>query len=280
MTNLPPKHMHTAKGIKTIKQGFIFRWWMAVILVGIVAAIGIIILRFSHASVIPPEELAVIQTGIVIDSNITGATVSYPPYNYSRHFNIAEAIRAQQDPVEYQKLMDKVIADLEAIYVKNHPGGSSPQPSTNSAASTASSPDQQQTTQTTASGVATSNTIPSGSQSGATVKNSGNSSTNAVQDLGNVSGFTKFVFNPVDSNNVKSVTMLIDNKMVRVIKKPPYDFSVNTLNYSNGQHKMQVFTIQKDNKLIQSDYSLQIANKSTVSRLINMLSSPWQLLFK
>ncbi|MEI8073097.1 MAG: hypothetical protein WCH00_03360, partial [Candidatus Saccharibacteria bacterium] len=122
MTNLPPKHMHTAKGIKTIKQGFIFRWWMAVILVGIVAAIGIIILRFSHASVIPPEELAVIQTGIVIDSNITGATVSYPPYNYSRHFNIAEAIRAQQDPVEYQKLMDKVIADLEAIYVKNHPG--------------------------------------------------------------------------------------------------------------------------------------------------------------
>jgi hypothetical protein len=30
--------------------GFQFRWWMALILIGVVAVIGVLILRFSHAS--------------------------------------------------------------------------------------------------------------------------------------------------------------------------------------------------------------------------------------
>ena len=40
----------------TLKQkstGFKFHWWMAVILIGIIAVIGILILRFSHAGAKP-----------------------------------------------------------------------------------------------------------------------------------------------------------------------------------------------------------------------------------
>ncbi len=46
----------TAKSNTNQLTQFKFRWWMALILVGVVAVLGIVILRFSHASSPPADD--------------------------------------------------------------------------------------------------------------------------------------------------------------------------------------------------------------------------------
>lgn len=46
-SNTKPKS-RTSKNTSQLTQ-FTFRWWMVIILVGVVALLGIIIVRFSHA---------------------------------------------------------------------------------------------------------------------------------------------------------------------------------------------------------------------------------------
>lgn len=279
MGHLPPSHLHTAKGISGTRGKFRFRWYMVVILVLIVAGVGIAILRFSRASVIPPEELQTIQSGINISNpSINGVTVSYAPYNYTRQFSLPEAIRAQQDPAEYQRLMDLVIADLEKIYVKNHPGTTSQTPATSATTnSTSSTSTVSLSTQNDAQPVTASNSQSSSTSTTNTTNTT--EATSAVRDLGSVSGMQSFVFNPSSNSSIKSVALVINNVMVGVIQKQPYTFVVDTSQFENGTYPLKTVLTTTDNSTQQASYTLTI-NNSSVNRWVYSLGTPWRFVFR
>ena len=258
MGNIAPIKKSKSIGSKGLSKGFKFRWWMAV------AIIGVLVLRFSKASVIPPEEIAKIQSGIIIETSVTGVNIKYPPYSYERSFNAAESLKASQDPNEYDRLNALILADLEKIYIKNNPGaGQSTAPATTAKLGT---PDY-----TSKDPAASDSTAGSGS---ATKSNNGSTSTEA-KNLGQVSGYTKFVYDPSNKNDIKSLNLLIDNKIVKIVKKPPFEFSLDSLAYSNGKHKMQLVITKKDNTQSDNNYSVEIKNSSLFSRLLYYIGLPW-----
>lgn len=263
----------------TKKQSVKFKWWMALVLVVIVAVIGIAVVRFSRASAIPPEEFAKIQAGIVIDSGITGADVKYAPYGYERHFNLAEAIKAQQDPVEYQKLMDLVIADLEAIYVKNHPSAPPPGPinnttapaSTTAPSNTSTTTDSAQTAPQQATATTTTNTPSDSVQS---------QTSTPPKDLGTLSGYLTLDYTTQDSSSIKSIALLVDNTMVEVKRKPPYQFNFDSRQFKNGTHNIKVIITKNDSTTEQRYYTASFSNTSFFDKYIYPIGTPWQLVFK
>ncbi|MEI6716396.1 MAG: hypothetical protein WCK87_01550 [Candidatus Saccharibacteria bacterium] len=267
MGNIAPIKKHKLIGSKGLSKGFKFRWWMAVVIIASVAAVGILVLRFSKASVIPPEEIAKIQSGIIIETSITGVNIKYPPYSYERSFNAAESLKASQDPNEYDRLNALILADLEKIYIKNNPGaGQSTAPATTANPATPATP-----ATTSTDPAASASTAGSGS---ATKTNNGSTSAES-KDLGQVSGYTKFVYDPSNKNDIKSLNLLIDNKIVKIVKKPPFEFSLDSLAYSNGKHKMQLVITKKDNTQSDNNYSVEIKNSSLFSRILYYIGLPW-----
>jgi hypothetical protein len=262
MANIAPIKKSKSIGSKGLSKGFKFRWWMAVVIIASVAIVGILVLRFSKASVIPPEEIAKIQSGIIIETSITGVNIKYPPYSYERSFSAAESLKASQDPNEYDKLNALILADLEKIYIKNNPGaGQSTAPATTANPAT---PADTSTDPTASDTTAGSETKTNDSSAGAETK-----------DLGQVSGYTKFVYDPSNKNDIKSLNLLIDNKIVKIVKKPPFEFSLDSLAYSNGKHKMQLVITKKDNTQSDNNYSVEIKNSSLFSRLLYYIGLPW-----
>jgi hypothetical protein len=262
MANIAPIKKSKSIGSKGLSKGFKFRWWMAVVIIASVAIVGILVLRFSKASVIPPEEIAKIQSGIIIETSITGVNIKYPPYSYERSFSAAESLKASQDPNEYDKLNALILADLEKIYIKNNPGaGQSTAPATTANPAT---PADTSTDPTASDTTAGSETKTNDGSAGAETK-----------DLGQVSGYTKFVYDPSNKNDIKSLNLLIDNKIVKIVKKPPFEFSLDSLAYSNGKHKMQLVITKKDNTQSDNNYSVEIKNSSLFSRLLYYIGLPW-----
>jgi len=262
MANIAPIKKSKSIGSKGLSKGFRFRWWMAVVIIASVAIVGILVLRFSKASVIPPEELAKIQSGIIIQTSITGINVKYPPYSYERSFSAAESLKASQDPNEYDRLNTLILADLEKIYIKNNPGaGQSTAPATTAKPGT---PDDTSTDPTASDTTAGSETKTNDGSAGAEAK-----------DLGQVSGYTKFVYDPSNKDDIKSLNLLIDNKIVKIVKKPPFEFSLDSLAYSNGKHKMQLVITKKDNSQSDNNYSVEIKNSSLFSRILYYIGLPW-----
>lgn len=263
-----------------VKKKFHFRWWMAVILVVIIAVVGIAVLRFSRASVIPPDELDAIQMGIMISNpGINGVTVSYKPYNYTRQFSLPEAIRAQQDPAEYQKLMDLVIADLEQIYIKNHPTATQTTPATTPAANT-STPSGDVTVQNTAQPSSDATTTPADTTN--SISNSATGATTTTnstpKDLGTVSGFQTFQFTPSGNAAIKSVALVINNVMVGVDKSAPYTFDVDTSQFTNGTYPLKTIVTNADDSTVQTNYTITIQN-SSVNLFVYSLGTPWRFVF-
>lgn len=263
MANIAPIKKSKSIGSKGLSKGFKFRWWMAVAIIASVAIVGILVLRFSKASVIPPEEIAKIQSGIIIETSITGVNIKYPPYSYERSFNAAESLKASQDPNEYDKLNALILADLEKIYIKNNPGaGQSTAPATTATpADTSTDPASSDATEE--------------SESESVTKTDNVSTSDETKDLGQVSGYTKFVYDPSNKNDIKSLNLLIDNKIVKIVKKPPFEFSLDSLAYSNGQHKMQLVITKKDNTQSDNNYSVEIKNSSLFSRILYYIGLPW-----
>jgi hypothetical protein len=264
MGNIAPIRQHKLIGPKGLSRGFKFRWWMALVIIAGVAIIGVLVLRFSKASVIPPEEIAKIQSGIIIQTSVTGVNIKYPPYSYERSFNAAESLKASQDPKEYDRLNALILADLEKIYIKNNPGaGQSTAPATTANPATPAD-------------TSTDPTASEATEESESVTKTDNGSTSAeTKDLGQVSGYTKFVYDPSDKNDIKSLNLLIDNKIVKIVKKPPFEFSLDSLAYSNGKYKMQLVITKKDNTQSDNNYSVEIKNSSTLSRLLYYIGLPW-----
>ncbi|MCX6805184.1 MAG: hypothetical protein NT114_00615 [Patescibacteria group bacterium] len=272
MANIAPIKKSKSIGSKGLSKGFKFRWWMAVVIIASVAIVGILVLRFSKASVIPPEELAKIQSGIIIETSVTGVNIKYPPYSYERSFNAAESLKASQDPNEYDRLNALILADLEKIYIKNNPGaGQSTAPATTAKPATPAD-----TSTDPASSDATS-TDPAASDTtvGSETKTDNGSTSDETKDLGQISGYTKFVYDPSNKDDIKSLNLLIDNKIVKIVKKPPFEFSLDSLAYSNGQHKMQLVITKKDNTQSDNNYSVEIKNSSLFSRILYYIGLPW-----
>ncbi len=262
MGNIAPIKKSKSIGSKGLSKGFKFRWWMAVAIIAGVAIIGVLVLRFSKASVIPPEEIAKIQSGIIIETSVTGVNIKYPPYSYERSFNAAESLKASQDPNEYDRLNALILADLEKIYIKNNPGaGQSTAPATTASPATPAD--------TTTDPTASDATVES------KAKTNNDSAGAETKDLGQVSGYTKFVYDPSNKNDIKSLNLLIDNKIVKIVKKPPFEFSLDSLAYSNGKHKMQLVITKKDNTQSDNNYSVEIKNSSLFSRLLYYIGLPW-----
>ena len=256
MANIAPIKKSKSIGSKGLSKGFKFRWWMAVVIIASVAIVGILVLRFSKASVIPPEEIAKIQSGIIIQTTITGVNVKYPPYSYERSFNAVESLKANQDPKEYDRLLALILADLEKIYIKNNPGaGQSTAPATTAKPATPASTQE--------------------SESEPVTKTDNGSTSDETKDLGQVSGYTKFVYDPSNKDDIKSLNLLIDNKIVKIVKKPPFEFSLDSLAYSNGKHKMQLVITKKDNTQSDNNYSVEIKNSSLFSRILYYIGLPW-----
>jgi|GEM_PF-2043820 len=256
MGNIAPIKKSKSIGSKGLSKGFKFRWWMAVVIIASVAAVGILVLRFSKASVIPPEEIAKIQSGIIIETSITGVNIKYPPYSYERSFNAAESLKASQDPNEYDRLNALILADLEKIYIKNNPGaGQSTAPATTAKPATPASTQEPESEPVT--------------------KTDNGSTSDETKDLGQVSGYTKFVYDPSNKDDIKSLNLLIDNKIVKIVKKPPFEFSLDSLAYSNGKHKMQLVITKKDNSQSDNNYSVEIKNSSLFSRILYYIGLPW-----
>ena len=262
MGNIAPIKKSKSIGSKGLSKGFKFRWWMAVVIIASVAIVGILVLRFSKASVIPPEEIAKIQSGIIIETSVTGVNIKYPPYSYERSFSAAESLKASQDPNEYDKLNTLILADLEKIYIKNNPGAGQ-----STAPATTANPDTPADTST--------DPTASDTTAGSETKTNDGSAGAETNDLGQVSGYTKFVYDPSNKNDIKSLNLLIDNKIVKIVKKPPFEFSLDSLAYSNGQHKMQLVITKKDNTQSDNNYSVEIKNSSLFSRIIYYIGLPW-----
>ena len=262
MGNIAPIKKSKSIGSKGLSKGFKFRWWMAVVIIASVAIVGILVLRFSKASVIPPEEIAKIQSGIIIETSVTGVNIKYPPYSYERSFSAAESLKASQDPNEYDRLNALILADLEKIYIKNNPGaGQSTAPATTAKPGTPA--------ETSTDPASPDSTIES------VTKTDNGSTSDATKDLGQVSGYTKFVYDPSNKDDIKSLNLLIDNKIVKIVKKPPFEFSLDSLAYSNGKHKMQLVITKKDNTQSDNNYSVEIKNSSLFSRIIYYIGLPW-----
>ena len=256
MANIAPIKKSKSIGSKGLSKGFKFRWWMAVVIIASVAIVGILVLRFSKASVIPPEEIAKIQSGIIIETSVTGVNIKYPPYSYERSFSAAESLKASQDPNEYDRLNALILADLEKIYIKNNPGaGQSTAPATTAKPATPASTQE--------------------SESEPVTKTDNGSTSDETKDLGQVSGYTKFVYDPSNKDDIKSLNLLIDNKIVKIVKKPPFEFSLDSLAYSNGKHKMQLVITKKDNTQSDNNYSVEIKNSSLFSRILYYIGLPW-----
>ena len=264
MGNIAPIKKSKSIGSKGLSKGFKFRWWMAVVIIASVAIVGILVLRFSKASVIPPEEIAKIQSGIIIETSVTGINIKYPPYSYERSFNAVESLKASQDPNEYDRLNALIMADLEKIYIKNNPGaGQSTAPATTAKLGT---PDDTSKDPTASDATEESESV---------TKTDNGSTSDETKDLGQVSGYTKFVYDPSNKNDIKSLNLLIDNKIVKIVKKPPFEFSLDSLAYSNGKHKMQLVITKKDNTQSDNNYSVEIKNSSLFSRIIYYIGLPW-----
>ena len=274
MANIAPIKKSKSIGSKGLSRGFKFRWWMAVVIIASVAIVGILVLRFSKASVIPPEEIAKIQSGIIIETSVTGINIKYPPYNYERSFNAVESLRASQDPDEYDRLNALIMADLEKIYIKNNPGaGQSTAPATTANPAT---PADTSTDPTASGDTSTDPTASDATEGSESVTKTDNGSTSdETKDLGQVSGYTKFIYDPSNKNDIKSLNLLIDNKIVKIVKKPPFEFSLDSLAYSNGKHKMQLVITKKDNTQSDNNYSVEIKNSSLFSRLLYYIGLPW-----
>lgn len=281
MGHLPPKHMHTSKGVKSINKDFKLRWWMALVLVVIVAGIGIAVLRLSHASTWPPEEQAKVNAGIDIKIGFPYVTVSYPPYGYKKDFliSLGEAEITQQ-----------VSADLEQIYIKSHPDVAPPvAPPATTTPSAPTKTNQSQTSQntsnTTASTDSTNTTsstvIDTTQQATQTTSEQTNQAVELAQtkDLGSVSGYTKFVYSSPEGQNTKTVSLVVDNKILKIIKKAPYEFAIDTRAYANGKHKMQLFVTTDNNSTSESVYQVNVDNRSLISKILYYFSLPWTFVF-
>jgi len=279
MGHLPPKHMHTSKRVKSINGGFKLRWWMAVLLVVVVAVVGIVVLRLSNASSWPPEEQAKVNAGIQIKIGFPNVTVSYPPYGYKKDFLIA---------LGEAKITQLVAVDLEQIYIKNHPDVAPP--TTQPVAPQTTTPNTPQTQPGQSAKVATptdsSSTVgqastDSSQQAAKTTSEQTNQSVQLAQtkDLGIVSGYTRFEYSAPEGKEVKSVSLVIDNKIFKIIKKSPYAFSFDTHMYLNGKHKMQLFVTTGDNSTTESVYEVNVNNSSLLSKLLYYFGLPWTLIF-
>ncbi len=268
MANIAPIKKSKSISSKGLSKGFKFRWWMAVVIIASVAIVGILVLRFSKASVIPPEEIAKIQSGIIIETSVTGVNIKYPPYSYERSFSAAESLKASQDPNEYDRLNALILADLEKIYIKNNPGaGQSTAPATTANPATPAD--------TSTDPTASDATEESETESESVTKTDNGSTSDETKDLGQISGYTKFVYDPSNKDDIKSLNLLIDNKIVKIVKKPPFEFSLDSLAYSNGQHKMQLVITKKDNTQSDNNYSVEIKNSSLFSRILYYIGLPW-----
>ena len=106
-------------------------------------------------------------------------------------------------------------------------------------------------------------------------KTDNGSTSDETKDLGQVSGYTKFVYDPSNKDDIKSLNLLIDNKIVKIVKKPPFEFSLDSLAYSNGKHKMQLVITKKDNTQSDNNYSVEIKNSSLFSRILYYIGLPW-----
>lgn len=293
MGHLPPKHIHTAKGIKSKKQ-FKLHWWMAVVLVVVIAIIGIAILRFSRASEIPPDELDKIYSGLVIKKTIP-CSVEYPPYGYKRTFSYQECIDALS-PDGYGKLFDMVTADLEAIYAKNHstPTPSptpTPTPTTTTSNNTTQSSNTASSTTTTTQNTqqsASSDTLQTQSVNGdstSTVTNSSSAYSSdpdsqiITKDLGTLSGFVKIDFTPQDPSSVTAIAVFVGNTNVQEDIHAPYKFGFDTSQFKNGDYKISTVVLHKDNTTTQQNYTAKIQN-SSVDRFFYSLGAPWRFIFR
>jgi len=275
--------IHTS-GVKT-KQKFRFRWWIAVILVVAIAGIGIAVLRFSHASVMPPEELAKIDAGVVIKRSLP-CSVEYPPYGYNRVFSVQECIAAT-NPEGYSKLYDMVISDLEKIYIKNHPVPITPAPTPSPATKSSSNKTNSSSssnTQTPSSGQGTdqSTSVVTGNdtqpQNIAAIDNSSTPTIQqlpVVKDLGTLSGFVKVNFVPQNPDTVKVMALFVNNTLVEELVKSPYTFGFDTSRFPNGNYKLAIAVLNKDNTIAQSNYTAQFKN-SSIDRFLYSLSFPIQ----
>ncbi len=295
MGHLPPQHIHTPKGIKSKKQ-FKFRWWMALILIAVIAIVGIAILRFSRASEIPPDELNKIYSGLVIKKTLP-CSVEYPPYGYKRTFSVQECVDAL-NPDGYAKLVDMVTADLEAIYTKNHPTPTSnPTPTTPPPAT----PTVSKTNNTTQSNTSSSNntatsttqntsqTTPDSSQTQSTVSDSATTNSDSsfssdpdsqiiTKDLGTLSGFVKIDFTPQDPDSVTAIAVFVGNTNVQEDIHAPYKFGFDTSQFKNGDYKISTVVLHKDNTTTQQNYTAKIQN-SSVDRFFYSLGAPWRFVF-
>jgi len=248
MGNIAPLKKNISIASKGLSRGFKFRWWMAILIIAGVAAVGILVLRFSNASTIPPEELAKIESGLKIDVSKSGLTISYDPYSYQRSFTAQESLKASQDINEFNRINELVATDLEKLYIKNNPGsGQSTAPATSAPAE---SPDLVK-------------------------KNNSELSADQTTDLKTISGYTKFIYEPSDKADIKAVNLLLDNKIIKIVKKQPFEFSLDSLAYSNGKHKMQLVVTKKDNTQTIKNYSVEIKNSSFISRLLYFIGLPW-----
>ncbi len=284
--------IHTAQVAK--RKKFRFRWWMALILVAVVAIIGLVILRFSHASVIPPDELAKIDQGLIIKKTLP-CSVEYPPYGYKRTFSVQECIDAL-NPEGYAKLVGLVTSDLEAIYSKNH---SSPTPTPTPApaptpTNTTTNTNQPTATTTTPANTAatpsaststTSDVSSSQSQSSGTGSSTSSSpiasdpdSAVVSKDLGTLSGFVKIDFTPKDPSTVTAIAVFVGNTNVGEDIKSPYKFGFDTSRFANGEYKISTVVLHKDNTTTQQNYTAKIQN-SSIERFFYRLGSPWRWIF-
>lgn len=290
MANLPPPHLHTARGIKASKKKFKFRWWMAVILVAFVAIAGIVVLRFSNASDWPADERAKASAGTIVDINFPSVLVRYPPYNYSRTFN------ALTDGGE-AGIRQKVAVDLAAIWKKNHPDITPPATTTTSPTPTAptkSSSGAKSNTPTTSS---TSNaTAPSAdnstvstpqdstdttttsSSTSSDMLNTATEDTAIAKDLGTLSGFVRLNFTPQNKDSVKVVGLVVNGTLVKVIEKSPYEFGFDSSQFNNGNAVVRIVVNYNDGTNKHLNYSAKFAN-SALNRFFFDLGTPWRFVF-
>ncbi|MFO0862806.1 MAG: hypothetical protein U0516_03720 [Candidatus Saccharibacteria bacterium] len=286
--------IHTAPVAK--RRKFKFRWWMVLILVAVIAIIGLVVLRFSRASVIPPDELAKIDQGLIIKKTLP-CSVEYPPYSYKRTFSVQECIDALK-PEGYAKLVDMVTADLEAIYVKNHSTPTptpAPTPTTTATSTTNTSSSQTSTTPSTSSTATT--TANTGQTTSTSTGSSENQSTSSdastggspipsdpdsqiiVKDLGTLSGFVKIDFTPQNPSSVTAIAVFVGNTNVGEDIHSPYKFGFDTSQFKNGDYKISTVVLHKDNTTTQQNYTTKIQN-SSIDRFFYSLGAPWRFIFR
>lgn len=262
------------------RGSFSLRWKSGLVIVAVVALVGILIVRLSHAS-LPPEALADKTEQLLPDGRYK---VSVPSLGYEKIFDKVDVAHALADTNYKNKLYQQVLDELEKIYNQKHQTtqqNTSPNQS-GSTSDTSASPNSSSATPTSTTNLPGSNggQISTQDPSLAAVQSTAVDSQSA-DSLSQQSGVIAFTFDKSKSAGAKTAKVYMDRNLIMQFSARQNSFNIDTTRYPNGEHRIDVVLIADNgSEVVHFAYPFVINNRNSIFQSFrNTITYPWSLLF-